>query len=261
MKDMAKEKIYFPPLDDITFENRNKEYGAFELRKKYKRVMILSTLIGVFIISTAVIIPFIRAKKIAQIAMRDANEVIANMADNLQTEEAFTPPPPPPPPPVEQQVVAKYVAPVVVDSVKPEDNTLKSTDELKETTTDASAFEIPQEAPPEEVEEEAPQEVFVVVEEMPSFPGGDAELMKFIYANIQYPEIAKENNIQGKVIMRFCVTSKGTVDQVTVSRGVDPSLDEEAIRVVKMLPLFKPGKQGGKPVNVWYSLPISFQLK
>ncbi len=258
---MTKLKKYFPSLDEITFENRNKDYGAFQLRKRYKRTMIVSTFIGIVIISVAVIIPFIKAKKIAQVAMRDANEVIANMADNLQTEEAFTPPPPPPPPPAEQQVVAKYVAPEIVDSVKPEDNALKNFDDLKESTTDQNVLEIPTEAPPEEEVEEVPQEVFVVVEEMPSFPGGDTELLKFIYDNIQYPEIAKENNIQGKVIMRFCVTYKGTVDQVTVSRGVDPSLDEEAIRVIKMLPLFKPGKQGGKPVNVWYSLPISFQLK
>lgn len=257
---MAKDKKYFPSLDELVFENRNKEYGAFELRSKYKRTVMLSTLIGILLISAAVIVPYIKAKSLAQIAMRDANEVIANMADNIQQEEAFVPPPPPPPPPSEQQVVVKYVAPVVVDSVKPEDHTLASTDELVESNVDAEAVEVIEEVQ-EEVQEEAPQEVFVVVEEMPSFPGGDAELLKFIYENIQYPEIAKENNIQGKVIMRFCVTYKGTVDQVSVSRGVDPSLDEEAVRVIKMLPLFKPGKQGGKPVNVWYSLPISFQLK
>jgi TonB family protein len=104
-------------------------------------------------------------------------------------------------------------------------------------------------------------EVFTTTEEMPSFPGGDPGLFKFIYDNIKYPELAKKNNIQGKVIVRFCVTDKGTVDHVAIVRGVDPSLDEEAIRVVKMLPLWKPGKQGGKPVNVWYSAPIIFSLK
>jgi protein TonB len=110
-------------------------------------------------------------------------------------------------------------------------------------------------------EEEAPTQVFVVVEEMPTFPGGDAELMKFINSNIAYPEIAKENNIQGRVILRFCVTYKGAVDQVTVLKPVDPALDNEAIRVIKMLPTWKPGKQGGKAVNVWYSVPVTFQLK
>jgi periplasmic protein TonB len=257
---MAKERENVPTFDDIVFDNRNKEYGAYAIRKKYRRTVVIATLIGIVIISTAVIVPYIRAKNLAQIAMRDANEVIADMANNLQQDQTVAPPPPPPPPPAEQQVVVKYVAPVVVDSVKPEDQTLMTTDEQVATTVNADVVEV-QEAVQEEVQEEAPQEVFVVVEEMPSFPGGDVELFKFIYDNIQYPEIAKENNIQGKVIMRFCVTSKGTVDQVSVTRGVDPSLDEEAIRVIKLLPLFKPGKQGGKPVNVWYSIPISFQLK
>jgi periplasmic protein TonB len=259
MKDMAKEKKYTPSFDDIVFDKRNKEYGAFELRKNYKRNVIISTLIGIIIVGAAVIIPYVRAKNIAQVKLRDANEVVAAM-DNVQNQEAAPPPPPPPPPPAEQAAVVRYVAPVVVDSVKPEDHTLQATDEQVSSTSDEQVTEIKEETH-EEVQEEAPQEVFVVVEEMPSFPGGDAELLKFISENLQYPEIAKENNIQGKVIMRFCVTYKGTVDQVSVARGVDPSLDEEAIRVVKMLPLFKPGKQGGKPVNVWFSLPISFQLK
>ena len=126
---------------------------------------------------------------------------------------------------------------------------------------DVSLVEVVEEVQEEVKEEEAPTEVFVVVEEMPSFPGGDQALMEFIYSHIEYPEIAKENNIQGRVVVRFCVTYKGTVDQVSIIKGVDPSLDNEAIRVIKMLPTWKPGKQGGKPVNVWYSVPINFQLK
>lgn len=258
---MAKEKKYYPSFDDIVFDKRNKEYGAYFLRKRYSRTIIISTIIGIIIISTAVIVPYIRAKHLVQAKMRDANEVIAEMANDIQSQETAPPPPPPPPPPAEQQTVVRYVAPVVVDTMKPEEQSrLMATDEQVETTVNEEAVEV-QETVQEEVQEEAPQEVFVVVEEMPSFPGGDTELFKFIYDNIKYPDVAKENNIQGKVILRFCVTYKGTVDQVSVVRGVDPLLDEEAIRVIKMLPLWKPGKQGGKPVNVWYSVPISFQLK
>lgn len=258
---MAKEKKYNESFDDIVFENRNKEYGAYVLRTKYHRAVAISTFIGVIIIVAAIVIPYMKANRIANIKMRDANEVIAEMANDIQQEEAAPPPPPPPPPPAEQQTVVKYVAPVVVDTIKPEDQTqLMITDEQVATTVNEEAVEV-QEVVQEEVQEEAPQEVFVVVEEMPSFPGGDAELFKFIYDNIKYPELAKENNIQGKVILRFCVTYKGTVDQVSVVRGVDPALDDEAVRVIKLLPLWKPGKQGGKPVNVWYSVPISFQLK
>lgn len=258
---MANEKKRYPSFDDIVFEGRNKEYGAYDIRRKYARTMSLSMLIGIIVVLTAAFVPYMKAKSIAQIKARDANEVIAEMANDINQEEAAPPPPPPPPPPTEQQTVVKYVAPVVVDTIKPdEDSRFMTADDVAETVVDEEVVEVIEQVQVE-VQEEAPREVFVVVEEMPSFPGGDAELFKFIYDNIKYPELAKENNIQGKVILRFCVTYKGTVDQVSVVRGVDPSLDQEAIRVIKMLPLWKPGKQGGKPVNVWYSVPISFQLK
>ena len=102
---------------------------------------------------------------------------------------------------------------------------------------------------------------FIVVEEMPMPQGGIEGLMKFIAENTKYPEVARENNIEGKVFVKFCVTSKGGVDQVSISKGVDPELDAEAMRVVRLLPTFKPGKQGGRAVPVWYSVPIIFQIK
>jgi TonB family protein len=107
------------------------------------------------------------------------------------------------------------------------------------------------------MEEGAP---FVVVEEMPLFPGGDSALLAWIRDNTKYPENAKNNGIEGRVIVRFCVTDVGGIDRVSVLKGVDTDLDNEAIRVVKTLPKFKPGKQGGKPVNVWYMVPITFGL-
>jgi TonB family protein len=102
---------------------------------------------------------------------------------------------------------------------------------------------------------------FVAVEEMPLFPGGDAELLKFIAENTAYPEMAKTNNIQGRVIVRFCVTEKGAVNRISILKGVDPELDAEALRVVNTLPTFKPGRQGGKEVPVWYMVPITFTLR
>lgn len=104
-------------------------------------------------------------------------------------------------------------------------------------------------------------EPFVVVEEMPVFPGGDEGLMKYIAANIKYPESAKLSKLGGKVIIRFCVTETGTVDRVTVLKSVEPSLDAEALRVVSSLPAFKPGKQGGVAVAVWYMIPVEFKLQ
>jgi len=259
---MANKRKRYPSFDDIVFEGRNKEYGAYELRRKYSRTMTISIIVGVIVVFFAAYVPYLKARSIAEIKQRDATEVIAEMANDINQEAAAPPPPPPPPPPTEQQTVVKYVAPVIVDSIKPEEaSQFMAMDDVAETVVDEDVgLEIIEQVQ-EEIEEEAPQEVFVVVEEMPSFPGGDAELFNFIYSNINYPEIAKENNIQGRVTLRFCVTYKGTVDQVSVVRGVDPSLDEEAIRVIKMLPLWKPGKQGGKPVNVWYSVPIKFELK
>lgn len=102
---------------------------------------------------------------------------------------------------------------------------------------------------------------FVVVEEMPAFPGGDMALLKYIAENTRYPEKAKANNLQGRVIVRFCVNENGGVDRISILKGVDPELDAEAVRVVSALPSFIPGKQGGKPVPVWYMVPISFTLK
>jgi len=259
---MANKRKRYPSFDDIVFEGRNKEYGAYELRRKYSRTMTVSIIVGVIVVFIAAYVPYLKARSIAHVKERDATEVIAEMANDINQEAAAPPPPPPPPPPTEQQTVVKYVAPVIVDSIKPEEaSQFMAMDDVAETVVDEDVGLEVIEQVQEEIEEEAPQEVFVVVEEMPSFPGGDAELFNFIYSNINYPEIAKENNIQGRVTLRFCVTYKGTVDQVSVVRGVDPSLDEEAIRVIKMLPLWKPGKQGGKPVNVWYSVPINFELK
>ncbi len=102
---------------------------------------------------------------------------------------------------------------------------------------------------------------FVVVEEMPQYPGGDGALLQYIAQNTTYPDNAKNHNIQGRVIVRFCITAKGTVNQVSIIKGVSPELDKEAIRVVKTLPDFEPGRQGGKPVPVWYMVPITFTLK
>ena len=211
---MAKEKINAPAFDDIVFEDRNKEYGAYRLRKRYNRNVTISLLIGILILATAIITPYLNAKASENKSKRAEKEVQIKMEKLDQPNEQAPPPPPPPPPPTEEV----------------------------------------QEAEPE-------QQPFIVVEEMPEYPGGNVELQKWLMEHTQYPEIAKENNIQGKVIVRFCVTPKGGVSQVSVLKGVDPELDKEAMRVVTTLPPFKPGKQGGKPVPVWFMVPIAFTLK
>ena len=106
-----------------------------------------------------------------------------------------------------------------------------------------------------------PEKVFTAVEQMPQFPGGDAELMKWLSKNIKYPTMAMENNIQGQVIVQFVVTKTGDVGEVKVVRSVDKDLDREAVRVCKSLPKFIPGKMNGQAVNVWYTLPVRFKLQ
>ena len=260
---MAKENIRIPAFDDIVFENRNKEYGAYRLRKKYKRNVIIAMLIGVVILSTAIITPYLNAKALESREKRVERQVEIQMENLDQPTENVAPPPPPPPPPQDAVQQARYVPPVVVDSVKPEETVqLMTADQAQVEVKNEEVVEVVEVVKEEIQEEEDPEaEPFVVVEEMPMFPGGDAALLAYIAENTQYPEVAKENNIQGRVIIRFCVTSKGGVDKVSVLKGVDPELDKEAIRVVSSLPTFKPGKQGGKPVPVWYMVPITFTLK
>lgn len=259
---MAKENYKAPAFDDIVFASRNKEYGAYKLRKKYKPTLLLALTIGVIIISTLIIAPYINAKSAVDREKRAERTVEIKMEAMEAPVEQVAPPPPPPPPPADVVQQAKYVPPVVVDSVKPEEEVqFMTAEEAEEIVQNTEVMDIPIEQA-EEVQEEEPEEVpFVVVEEMPSYPGGDAALLKYISENVVYPEIAKENNIQGRVIVRFCVTAKGGVSQVSVLKGVDPELDAEAVRVVQTLPTFKPGKQGGKPVPVWYMVPITFTLK
>ncbi len=113
----------------------------------------------------------------------------------------------------------------------------------------------------EEEQEEQEEQIFMIAENPPQFPGGDLELRKFVAKNIKYPAIARENDITGTVYIRFVVTKTGVVDRVQLVRGVDPLLDKEAVRVVKTLPKWKPGKQRGVPVSVYYTMPIKFELQ
>ena len=156
------------------------------------------------------------------------------------TEQKIKPPPPPPPPPEVIEIVENDV--VIEDELIMED-----------TESDEDVMV-------EFVEEESDDEFFMVVEDMPAFPGGDLGLMKFIQRNVKYPPIAKEYNIEGKVYISFIVDKSGSVTNVKIVRGVDKNLDAEAVRVVKLLPKYKPGKQRGKPVRVMFTIPINFTL-
>ena len=174
--------------------------------------------------------------------------LVENELDVIQTNQDQTPPPPPPP------------APAVVEVLNVVDNNQEvATIEINTEDDKNKIVEIA--APVAAAVEEEDQVIFQVVETMPSFPGGDADLFKFLSNNVKYPVIAQENGIQGRVICQFVVNKDGSIVDVEVVRAVDPSLDKEAIRVIKSMPKWSPGKQRGKSVRVKYTLPVNFKLQ
>lgn len=179
-------------------------------------------------------------------------DIIAEEEIEITRPENTPPPPPPPPAPVVTEVLN-----VVEDDVDLEQQEIASSED-SQNAVQQETFVAPAVV---EEEEESAQQIFTVVEEMPKFPGGDAELLKFIAKSIKYPVIAQENGIQGRVICSFVVNRDGTVVDAEVLRGVDPSLDKEALRVISTMPKWTPGKQRGKPVRVKYTVPITFRLQ
>ncbi len=162
-----------------------------------------------------------------------------------------TPPPPPPPAPQVEEILN-----IVEDDKEIEQVEIESSEDDVNTEVNVNFHEG---AP--DGEEEASNEIFTVVEDMPQFPGGDAALLSYISKSVKYPAIAQENNIQGRVIISFVIERDGSVADATVVRGVDPALDKEALRVVNNMPKWKPGQQRGKPVRVKYTLPVTFRLQ
>lgn len=177
-------------------------------------------------------------------------EAIEDEVIPVTRQEEVKPPPPPPPPKVIE------VLTIIDDDVEVDE-------EFEFESTEADDATIIDAVPVIDADEgdEADAEVFVIVEDMPEFPGGELALRKWIANNIKYPVIAAENGIQGKVYVQFVVDRDGSVSNARIARGVDPSLDQEALRVVNNLPKWKPGMQRGKPVRVSYTVPINFQLQ
>lgn len=176
---------------------------------------------------------------------------------NLELEEEemipitqMAPPPPPPPPPPPQTTIIE----IVEDDEEVEDDIDIDTESDEDMEIEIVEIE-------EEEEVIAEPEIFTIVEDMPSFPGGEAKLYEYLGKNLKYPPMAKDAGIQGIVYVTFVVKENGNIDGVRVLRGIGGGADEEAIRVVKNMPSWKPGKQRGKAVRVQYNMPIRFVLK
>ena len=261
---MKDQKVYAAPMDEIVFEHRNKTYGAYILRKLYNKNMNRALMLAVIILLAGLAYPLASsyyAQKRANYIEKVANAEFMDM--DKPKEEAPPPPPPPPPPAAELQQKVKFVAPVVTTEEVVEDVDIFNQDELAQTGNVAVDVqeEVAVEAKEEVIEVEEAKPVFTIVEEMPSFPGGEAERNKFLAENIVYPQQATENGIQGTVYVSFVVDSKGNVTDVKVLRGIGGGCDEEALRVVKMMPQWHPGKQNGKLVRVLFNMPIYFKLQ
>lgn len=184
---------------------------------------------------------------VSMLAMVD-EEVLEEEAPPITRQEEVKPPPPPPPP------RAVDILQIVDNDVElDEDLEIDDMEMDEEFEVDFSMLE------PED--EEPGDQIFMIVEEMPEFPGGTAALLKYIAHNVKYPIICQENGIQGMVSVSFVINEKGEVTNVKAYRGTDANLEQEAVRVVKSLPKWKPGKQRGKAVKVSYSVPVRFRLQ
>ena len=262
---MTDQKVYVAPMDEIVFEHRNKTYGAYILRKLYNKHMTRAVILAVIILLAGLAYPLASsyyAKARAGYIEKEASAEFIDM--DKPKEEAPPPPPPPPPPPAALEQKVKFVAPIVTTEEVVEDADIFNQDELAQTSNEAVAVteEVAVDTKVEVIEvPEEKKEVFTIVEEMPSFPGGEAERNKFLATNIVYPQQATENGIQGTVYVSFVVDSKGNVTDVKILRGIGGGCDEEALRVVKMMPKWHPGKQNGKQVRVLFNMPIYFKLQ
>ena len=265
---------------DLVFDGKNQAYGAYQLRKN-TGVRNLKALIYMFIgfaIIAAIVVAKVsfdkymasrnvaietdveltqlaEKKEIKQEKKDDPDDVAKVEVERVKSSVAFT------------------VPEIKKDEEVKEDQEVKSQDDLSSTNTAIGAFTVEgndETAEVKHVEEkiaepEPPKveetKVFDVVEQMPSFPGGQSALLQFLSSNIKYPVVAEENGVQGRVIVTFVVEKDGSITDVRVVKSVDPSLDKEAQRVVKSMPKWIPGKQNGSAVRVKYTVPVTFRLQ
>ena len=277
---MSKIDLISNEWTDLVFEGRNQAYGAYKLRKgTAKRNVWALIIVG---LAAALLYLGLQLQKMAEANKKVENTQAVELAKlNTEKKEAK----------VEKKEIIKQEPEKVVEQVKSsvkftapvikKDSEVKEEDEIKldevQKSDKAVGFkdvlgndevggsvlkakeDIAAPEPPKHVVEET--KIFTVVEQMPMYPGGDAALMGYLRDNIKYPTVAAENGVQGRVVVGFVVERDGSITDVNILRGVDPSLDREAMRVVKSMPRWNPGKQNGSAVRVKYQVPVSFRLQ
>ncbi len=278
---MSKIDLISNEWTDLVFEGRNQSYGAYQLRKSTGK----RNLWALIIVGLAAVLLYLglqlqrmaeankkventQAVELAKLNTEKKKEAKVEKKEIIRQE----------PEKVVEQVKSsvKFTAPIIKkdEEVKEEDEI--KLDEVQKSDKAVGAFtvegndevggavlkakeEIAAPEPPKHVVEET--KIFTVVEQMPMYPGGDAALMGYLRDNIHYPTVAAENGVQGRVVVGFVVERDGSITDVKVLRSVDPSLDREAMRVVKSMPRWTPGKQNGSAVRVKYQVPVTFRLQ
>ncbi|MDR1679746.1 MAG: TonB family protein [Prevotellaceae bacterium] len=259
---------------DIVFEDRNKKFGAFTLRTKssdrHLRALIISTILFLIAISTPILVKEVMKNiKKTDTQVRVIEDVTFDKKEPPKEEQIDLPPPPK----EVMQNTVRFTPPVVArDNEVPEDEEPPTQKDLTESTTAIGTVNFNEgtddrtaEKPKEEVQQitqtEEPEKIYDVPQQSAGFPGGTAALYEWLGKNIEYPAAAREAGIFGKVIVGFVVEKNGRVSEVKVLKGVDPALDAEAVRLVKAMPPWNPGRHGDAPVRSRFTLPITFKLQ
>lgn len=260
--------VVYEGRNEVVFANRNKDYGAYEIRRNYSRYLFNALLISICAVALSVAVPvLVNLISASADEFSVPRDVVINFEPPpLDKNEPEPPPPPPPEQPVMEQL--KFTLPIVTEEEVPEEEIPPTEEQLVETNVgektqegDPDALIIAEEGTG--VIEDNTVYDLVAIQEQPSFPGGDAEMLRFLTNNIKYPQQEKEMNISGKVFITFVIDKDGSVTETEVYKSLKggPNCDREAMRVVKMMPKWSPGKQNGKPVKVRYILPIHFKLQ
>ncbi len=273
---------------DLVFEGKNKDFGAYVIRTDSSRrhnKAVLWTLIGVIIFGLLAFgyvkaNQYLEERRLAE--QGEQVEVLIDLsqdADEPEPEQEILEQEKPEVLPEEVRNTIKVTELAIVedDKVSKEDE-IKTVEEQLESEHSAGSVdfdegtdnknvirewkeEVVVETKGEKPKEVKAEQVFTSVEQMPQFPGGEVALMKYLQSHINYPPMAAENNVQGRVVVQFVVEKTGNIGEVKVVRSVDKDLDREAVRVCKSLPRFTPGRQNGQAVPVWFTLPVTFKLQ
>jgi periplasmic protein TonB len=258
---------------EMIFEGKNKSYGAYTMRqgssKRHVTAFIVTLLFIIFITLLPTLISTVKKLTQRHEAMTERTVLsdLKNIEDQVKEkniERAIEAPPPPP-----LKATIQFTVPDITSEPIEEGEELKSQEELSSTKTQISVATVEGTNDPDAVDIIDLEDHKVIIEEkpvygveqMPVFPGGEEELIKFIHDNLHYPAVAAEVGIEGRVTIRFVVNKNGEVSDVTVIRGLDPACDKEAVRVVKLMPKWIPGRQNGRSVPVYYTLPVVYKLQ